>query len=134
VAAILYLAGRKRVAKAVADAAGDLGHTVISSSIRRLPRDLADRRPGAVIIDWESIRGKKPGVIRAIKSVGVPVAVVTSHLNAAFLSGISSVDVYLEKPCSVQELLACVSELIRAEQKSKSASPECSSANAAGRT
>jgi hypothetical protein len=134
VATILCFAGRNPLSKTIAGAARGLGHVVISSNRRRVLRDLADRRAGAVIIDWESIRGKKPGVIRAIKSVGVPVVVVTSRLNCAFLAGEPSADVYLEKPCSVQELLACVSELIRAEQKCRSAPQGCSSANAAGRT
>lgn len=64
----------------------------------------------AVLLEWRSKRDQR--VIEEARALGIPVLALTSKLAAAVLAAVPSADVYLELPCTDQEVLDLALDLI----------------------
>jgi len=63
-----------------------------------------------VLLEWRSKRDQR--VIEEASARGIPVLVLTSKLAAAVLAAVPSADVYLELPCTDQEVVDLTLDLI----------------------
>jgi len=110
---ILCVGNRHRLASLIEDEVGKAGY----SALLQTPREALQKTApevAAAILDWEANRKESRRILGLLKSAGLPVVVITSHVAEAY-GGEPFADLYLEKPTTAQVLATLILELLRLE-------------------
>lgn len=117
---ILCIGNRYHLATSIRDEVSKAGYSALLQTPREaLRREANPSELAAAILDWEANRKQSRKILQQLKSLGLPVVVITSHVAEAY-GGEPFADLYLEKPTTAEALTTLVLELIRLEIKRKS--------------